>query len=292
VARFIERVAKEGRTLVVTNKRVRCALTGESLGVRLLASARYAGADIAHFGNIRGTNEFEDHDFVIILGREQPTARDAEHRAMAIWYDTKEPIRCVPAGQKGQVQYPYRVRHYTMRDGSRRQVNVRVHPDRRVQAVVQQIREAEMVQAIDRLRLIHSEREKTVVILCNISLDIPVDELVTWRELAGDGRLSKALETCKESGWEALPLAAKELTRLFPELWSTRTAAEDWASKNPLAPWISIIRVWGVIVAYRRKGRRGRWSKALVRHGADAAVALAAVLGVPAKDIRVRDYGE
>ena len=69
VARFM-RVAKEGRTLVVTNKRVRCALTGESLGVRLLASARYAGADIAHFGNIRGTNEFEDHDFVIILGRE------------------------------------------------------------------------------------------------------------------------------------------------------------------------------------------------------------------------------
>jgi hypothetical protein len=53
VAGFIAGVAKEGRTLVVTNKRVRCALTGEKLGRRLRVSAPYAGADVAHFGNIR-----------------------------------------------------------------------------------------------------------------------------------------------------------------------------------------------------------------------------------------------
>jgi hypothetical protein len=179
---------------------------------------------------------------VIILGREQPSPRDAERRAMAIWYDTKQPIRCLPLDAKGQAQYPYRERPYTMRDGSRREANVRVHPDRRVQAVVDQTREAEMVQAIDRLRLIHSAREKTVYILCNIPLDIPVDELVTWRELAGDGRLPKALEVCEEQGWDALPLAAKQLHRLFPELWGTKKAAEDWARKNPLDPYRLIIR--------------------------------------------------
>ena len=32
-----------------------------------------------------------------------------------------------------------------------------------------------------------------------------------------------------------------------------------------------------------------RWSKALVRHGAEAREALAGVLGVPAADIRVRE---
>jgi hypothetical protein len=153
---------------------------------------------------------------VIILGREQPSPRDAERRAMAIWYDTTKPILGILAGPKGQAQYPYRVRYYTLRDGSREQVRVRVHPDRRVQAVVHQIREAEMVQAIDRLRLIHSEREKTVIILCNIPLDIPVDELVTWRELAGDGRLEEALEVCEQSGWEALPWAPAELKSPVP----------------------------------------------------------------------------
>jgi len=224
---------------------------------------------------------------VIVPGREQPSPRDAERLAKAIWYDTSAPIRGIPAGTKGRVQHPYGQRRYTMRDGSQRQVRVRVHPERRVQAVMEQVREAEMVQAIDRLRLIHSSREKTVIILCNIPLDLPVDELVTWRELVGDSRLAQALEMCEENGWDALPLAPKELHRLFPELWRTRKAAEDWARKNPLISSISIIRVWGVLNTYRPPGQTS-WSKALVRHGADARVALAEVLGVSAEDIRVR----
>jgi hypothetical protein len=94
-------------------------------------SAPYAGADIAHFSNIRGTNEFEDHEAVIVLGREQPSPRDAERRAKAIWYDTKKPIREIKPAEKAQVQYPYRERHYPMRDESRPKVRVRVHPDAR-----------------------------------------------------------------------------------------------------------------------------------------------------------------
>jgi hypothetical protein len=136
-----------------------------------------------------------------------------------------------------------------------------------------------MLQAIDRLRLIHSAREKTVYILCNIPLDIPVDELVTWRELVGDSRLADALAACEERGWDALPLAPRELSNLFPELWGSGKAAENWLRKNPLNPYRSIIRVWGVLNTYRPPGQT-RWSRALVRHGADAQVALAGVLGV------------
>jgi len=292
VADFIARMAKEGRTLVVTNKRVRCALTGENGNGRLPVSGQYAGADIAHFGNIRGTNEFKDHEIVIILGREQPSVRDAERRAMAIWYDTTKPIRCIKPGPgvKRIVQYPNRACPHTLRDGSQLHVDVRVHPDRRVQAVVEQTREAEMVQAIDRLRLIQSAREKTVYILCNIPLAILVDELITWRELVGDNRLAKALEMCEEKDLEALPLPAEKLSELFPELWGTAKAAERWRSKNPLGPYISIIRVWGVIVEYKPKQQRP-WSRALVRHGADPRTALAAVLGVDADDLHVKDGG-
>jgi hypothetical protein len=114
---------------------------------------------------------------------------------------------------------------------------------------------------------------------------------VTWRELVGDGQLAKAMEMCEETGWEALPLAPKELTRLFPGLWRTRKAAEDWARKNPLRSLISIIRVWGVLNTYRPP-RQTSWSKTLVRHGADARVALAGVLGVGAEDILVRNRDE
>jgi hypothetical protein len=140
-----------------------------------------------------------------------------------------------------------------------------------------------------RLRSIHSPRKKTVYILCNIPLNLPVDRLVTWRELAGDGRLATALEVCEENGWEALPLAAEKLSELFPELWDTEKAAERWLANNPLNPSISTIRLWGVIHLYRPSGRRGKWSKALVRRGVDPRMALAAVLGVAAEDIQVRE---
>jgi len=106
--------------------------------------------------------------------------------------------------------------------GTTKPVSVAVHPDPRVQAVVEQGREAEMIQAIDRLRLIHSPREKTIIILCNIPLGIPVDELVTWRELAGDERLADALAECEERGWDALPLAARKLSDLLPDFGKRR----------------------------------------------------------------------
>jgi len=65
-------------------------------------------------------------------------------------------------------------------------------------------------------------------------------------------------------------------------------AAERWTAKNPPEAIRDIIRVWGVLNGYRPKGQTN-WSKALVRHAADAREAIAAVLGVPAEHIAVRD---
>jgi hypothetical protein len=49
-----------------------------------------------------------------------------------------------------------------------------------------------------------------------------------------------------------------------------------------------IIRVWGVLNDYRPPGQTS-WSRALVRHGAEARAAISAMLGVPAEQIGVRD---
>jgi hypothetical protein len=71
-------------------------------------------------------------------------------------------------------------------------------------------------------------------------LDIPVDELLTWKQLIGDRRLSDALAECDEQGWDALPLAAMGMSRLFPHLWDTKKAAERWLAKNPPEPYRNI----------------------------------------------------
>jgi hypothetical protein len=82
-------------------------------------------------------------------------------------------------------------------------------------------------------------------------------------------------------------LAARELSRLFPNLWTTGKGAERWIEKNPPEAYRDIIRVWGVLKTYRPPGQTS-WSKALVRHGADPREALARMSGVAAEDIRVR----
>jgi hypothetical protein len=97
-----------------------------------------------------------------------------------------------------------------------------------------------------------------------------------------------ALAACDARGWDALPLAPRELSRRFPLLWQTAKAAERWIAKNPPEAIRDIIRVWGVLNIYRPRGQTS-WSKALVRHGADAREAIAAVLGMPAEQIGVRD---
>jgi hypothetical protein len=63
-----------------------------------------------------------------------------------------------------------------------------------------------------------------------------VDELLTWKQLIGDRRLSDALAECDEQGWDALPLAAKQMSRFFPHLWATKKSAERWFVKNPPDP--------------------------------------------------------
>jgi len=74
---------------------------------------------------LRGTNKSEYHDAVITLGRDEPSVRDAEQRAMAIWYDTKEPIGCIPEVPV-RVNYRKRVRHYLMRNGGTKGAEVSV----------------------------------------------------------------------------------------------------------------------------------------------------------------------
>jgi hypothetical protein len=74
VADFIEKTARKGNTLVVTNKPVRCALTGEDEGRALRISAKYRGADIAHYGNLRGSDGTAN---VEILKQFVPTLRAA-----------------------------------------------------------------------------------------------------------------------------------------------------------------------------------------------------------------------
>lgn len=302
-----------GSLLVGTDKKVRTRLTGETKEELKRTSGRALGADIAHFANVRGSNDFEEHAAVIVLGRDQPKLEDAEQLAMAIFYDTPEPIKFAERDAKGRANYSLVEREYQMRDGSRVKGKCSAHLDARVQAVIEQVREAGMIQMIDRLRLLHNREPKEVVILCSIPLDIEVDRLVTWEELAGNQRLNKLLDMCAAEGLAAGPLTPSWLAERkqfrdakSAENWRLNSQVVDLLMKSsnpknaiksirmgnlvlfgvPSHAWEPEVATWR-LVEYRPAGRRGRWSNAAVC-GLDARAAIAQALGVPESTLELR----
>jgi hypothetical protein len=309
-ARFIAITAANhpGKTLVGADMKVRQAITSETDEERKARVAgQWAGADIAHFGAIRGCDDFKEHHTVIALGRDQISLDKLEQLAMAFRFDKPEPVRFAERDENGRGNYTLARRDHIMRDGSRRPGRFLVHPDPFAQALLEQIREAGITQLLDRLRLIHNTEPKRVIILCSIPLPgVEIDELVTWRELAGTRWLNRCLDNLAAGGkLHALPMSASWLADHFREEFPNAKDAEnavlrsasDWKTTDSSNPQKSISNyIWGneglknpdasqcvsswSLVKYRRAKQRGRRpSYAFVEEGYDPMIAIQEALG-------------
>jgi hypothetical protein len=215
----------------------------------------------AHFGGLRGLNSFEQCETVVVMGREQPSAQAIE--ALTRPFGATDPEPFLPVGE-----YVLQTRGRRMRDpDAPNLVEAQVHFDPRCQAVLEQIREAEMVQAIDRVRPIFNHRK--VFVLNNLPLDLTVDRAMTWPELR-PGKFAKAY-----ARHGVLPLSPGDLTRCFPDLWKSEAVAKEavrWWQKTGgesqidiLFGGIPLFSSGALRASYRRKGQRGPLACALVR---------------------------
>ncbi|WP_204115958.1 hypothetical protein [Shimia biformata] len=159
-----------------------------------------------HFGNLRGRNTWEEYPSAIIIGREQPSPRDVERIARAFAAqagDTLKPSEYVPTW-----------RGIRTRDGAV-PLEVMTHPDPWADRVLRQIREAEIEQAVDRIRLIHNTSPKTVYLLSPVAIDATIDQVVTWKDFKNGGtRIERAIHK-----YRFLPLSVRERSRVMPDLW-------------------------------------------------------------------------
>jgi hypothetical protein len=203
VSRFIGdcvTVYGSNKVLVVANKPVRCALTGENPSATLPAAADLGGAAIAHFGNIRGIDAWKDYACVVIVGREQPRPEAVEAQARALYWDDPEPLGLTGA-------YGTERRGYRLNSDCRAGADVWVHPDPRVQRLHELPREREVGQAVDRLRLVHREQPAHVYLLGSLPVDVTVDRLIDADDLLREVAIQAALK--RRNG--VLPLTPKWL---------------------------------------------------------------------------------
>ena len=234
VAAFLRALqARHGRLLAVTYA-----------GLDDELAAAVPGLEAMHFGRLRGRNAAEGCDAAVIVGREQPIA-EAERQARALFHADPEPISALAVGSAAEM--PRAWRGVRMREGGAEAMRVTVHPDPRVQLLLEQHREREVEQALDRLRLVHNAAPKTVYLLTGVVTDTTVDVLTGWPTLrAGGDPLARhlALEGL-------LPASPEALHRRRPEVWgSPRTAQrrleasralEERALPRGAARWLDLL---------------------------------------------------
>ena len=294
-----------GAFMLATNMAVETAVTAE------LAEVGVTDAVLTgHFGKMRGRNDYEHCTAGMVLGRNQPPPSAMEAMARAIWANDPEPLALSRTYEKAN-------RGIRMRDGSAVPVEVDVHPDPRVQRVLELHRERESEQAADRLRLIHNADRKVLYVACNLPLNLTVDRVVTRRALVheatgrvdngqeGKGRRiygNRLVEAYRISGG-VLPLSRAELVRLsadetsvFRGLWLSERVVRDDLAKMAVSAIRTLLAETAIfppaLVTYRLEGQRCP-SRALVSPEIpDGRAALQALLGKPIVAYEVEDGPE
>ena len=209
---LIKRKSENGTKVLVVGPQIIVGNKNKAMNARINIPAH---CDSVHFNGFRGVDRWKNFDVVIIIGRNEPPVKAIENMARALYNYDYEPVLLTG-------EWTTEERGYYLQ-GEKQGVEVVVHPDNRVQALVEQLREEETLQAIDRLRLMHNTVTKEVIILSNIPLDIDVNELRNWDEIIYGSRLERAIAI----NIGVLPLAPEWLTTNHSELWPTRDAAKN-----------------------------------------------------------------
>ena len=98
--------------------------------------------------------------------------------------------------------------------------------DPRIEAVQKQIREAETVQAIARLRLVWAEYQKRVFLLSNLPVEMPVDHLIEFNDLMPDRLEMELIKTGD------LPLTPLGLEKMRPDLELSKEASKKLVQRS------------------------------------------------------------
>ena len=258
VKAFINAVAKTGRTLAVASMAIRNELT--EIDPEDEKSTSYEGANYLHFGNLRGLNEFEGFDNVIIVGREQLPTNALEDLARGLWWDSETPLLSLEDAKGSK---PLHKSHRTYRASEFKAVQVGTHPDPRVQLVLEQKREAESEQAIDRLRLLRppAGQQRQVFILSSVPLNITVNHFYGWKQL------QQCLALLEEADG-VLPLNPAHMMLRCPITATSNAKARDMVGSIKVLRSLinTLIKESSTLLQYRPEGS-SKPSSAIVSNG-------------------------
>lgn len=191
---------RRGRALIANDERderpLLAAYKGVSDVLRGMASSRW---HVGHQGGLRGLDMYRLCAAILVAGRLQPRVEVIEDDARALFWKDPRQIEFLALSwndNKDAWERVFPVRKEPIRikdaaDGGFREtlVDVAFHPDPLCDALLRQIREAEISQSLARARLIHRRVEDHCVVVIASNIPVPgvvVDEVTTWDGLVPD----------------------------------------------------------------------------------------------------------
>jgi len=285
VAKVIRREAdrSDGKTLLVAPNSVLQALR-EDDGVA--EDAELLGTTARHYGpKLQGVNTYRHYSTAILLGRIQPSVDDVEDLARSLFGDRGDSLKLI----EGSRAFAERGAEYLMADGTRINGRCWQHPDPRANALLRQIREASLLQALARLRLTDPSGPKHVIVATNVPLPgFPVTRLTTWQAFRDDvpegvehpvayKRLRDALQAAEECRGFRLSnqgLVA-DLCHAFPKEFHARQFRRNLTTDSLKALLEYIGHQLGRAVRFvelKRPGAGGKSTTAVLFDDADARV--------------------
>ncbi|NCC61331.1 MAG: hypothetical protein EOM12_10415 [Verrucomicrobiae bacterium] len=154
-------------------------VAGPKTVIESIKSRLHPKVKTGHFNALRGRNEFEDCETAIIISREQAPPVMME-KGTGLKKSGTEPITRALLSRSPEIAltqgtYINAKRKRRMKSGNFEEIEIPVHPNFMCQEVLEQIREREVEQAIDRIRIVNEGPRKTVYILNDLALDLTVD---------------------------------------------------------------------------------------------------------------------
>lgn len=187
--------------------------------------------DVAHLGDLRGRDAWKAATGVIVAGRLEPRVDAIEQLARCVYYsDPREFVWVVP-DDKGRRLYPKVPRDIELADGAAIEVDVAAHPDPRCDAILRQVRESELTQAIARVRPVHRNAADPCEVIVATNIPLPgviVDRVVEWSDLVPD-----RMRRMKLAG--VAPDLSADAAAAWPELFPSAGAVRKARSRAAAA---------------------------------------------------------
>ncbi|MEF2553768.1 bifunctional DNA primase/polymerase [Aurantimonas sp. A2-1-M11] len=166
---------------------------------------RPANVSYLHFSNTKGLNFASRYDAVITIGCIQPSAEAVDGKVAALTWDSDEQepmIDEIGAGREEddpKEDFVQLEREIRMRDGRRLSVKQRLPRHPIAQAVYEQVREQEQIQAISRVRpILRDEIPSYYCIGDYVPASIVVDEVMPFEDLHKN--FGRTFEEARRSG--------------------------------------------------------------------------------------------